>query len=76
MTKQTTSKPKKTIHATRDKAINAATWKVRQDKGDGWSLVNDHVYNNGAGCEVMSVLRFEPSDGSDKTFVPIHPFWC
>ena len=50
-----------------DKAEAVAAWKVKQDHGPGWSIVNRYQYPGD-----FVVLRFEPADGSEKTFVPYH----
>ena len=65
-------KPKRTasskkVYPSSAKAIAAATWKVRNDHSQDWNVVAFYQYTKG-----FVVIRFEPPDGSDKTFLPIH----
>ena len=67
-------KNQKKTHLTLADAVAAATWYVRNNQGAGWSLTHNHGYTDQFGeKELLRVLRFEPEQHDDKTFMPIHP---
>ena len=67
--KATTTTKGKTIHATVDKAANAAIWGLNQSGGE-WSEVMRHAYSDHQGVIYAYVIRL--NDGDEKQFCPIH----
>jgi putative DNA primase/helicase len=75
--KPTKRKPK--VHATQDKAAQAALWSAGKATGHKWQVTRRYAYTDKGGREIAAVLRFDRADGATdadgkaiKTFRPIH----
>ena len=59
-------------HATLDDAARAACWSVGQQSGGTWKETHRPIYRNEQGESVLTVIRFDNSDGTKKQYRPIH----
>ena len=60
----------KTIHPTREKAVEALKWAMNKNGGK-WELTRSDIYHDRSGKEVAGVLRFDDHAAGQKTYRPI-----